>query len=66
MLVKTNNSNEKNDYCNRKDIERSSNNLANYDASYKADLENINSKNSEFCSDNGIANKADINTVANG
>ena len=64
--VKTNNSNEKKkkkDYCNNKDIESSSNNLANYNASYKNDIENINSKNSEFCSDNDITNKADINIV---
>ena len=69
VKVKTNNSNEKNnnkkknDYCNHKDIESSSNNLANYDASYKNDTEKINSKNSEFCSDNDIANKADTNKV---
>ena len=54
---------KKNDYCNHKDIESSSNNLANYDASYKNDIENINSKNLEFCSDNDITNKADINIV---
>ena len=35
LQVKTNNSNEKNDYCNLKDIDSSSSNLANYDASYK-------------------------------
>ena len=61
--VKTNNSNEENDYFNCRDIESSSNTLANCDASYKNDIENINSKNSEFCSDNGITNKADINKV---
>ena len=59
--VKTNNSNEKNDYCNSKDIESSSNNFVSYDASYKSGIGNIISKNSEFCSDNDIANKANIN-----
>ena len=54
---------KKNDYCNRKDIESFSNNLANYDASYKNNIENINSKNSEFCSDNDTTNKADTNKV---
>ena len=61
--VNVNNSNEKSDYCNRKDIESSSNNLTNYDASNKNDIENINSKNSKFCSENDITNKADINKV---
>ena len=54
---------KKNDYCNRKDIESFSNNLANYDASYRNDTENINSKNSELCSDNDTTNKADTNKV---
>ena len=56
---------KKNDYCNFKNIESSSNNLANYNASYKKDIDDINSKNSEFCSDNDITNKADTNKVMN-
>ena len=58
--IKTNSSYEKNDYvnCNRKDIESSSNNLANCDVS-----SNTNTKNLEFCINNDITNKADINKV---
>ena len=53
----------KNDYVhfNRKDIESSDNNLANYDLSTKSDIENTNSENWEFCIYNDITNKADIN-----
>ena len=54
---------KKNDYCNFKNIESSSNDLANYNASYKKDIDDINSKSSEFCSDNDITNKADTNKV---
>ena len=63
--AKTNNSYEKNNYfnCNRKNIESSNNNLANCDVSYKNYIENTNSKNSEFCIDNDITNKADINKL---
>ena len=55
----------KNDYfnCNRKDIESSSNSPANYDFNNKNDVENTNSKNSEFCIDNNLTNKVDINKV---
>ena len=59
----TNDPNEKYDYCSLKDIETSSNILANYNASNKDDIENINSKNLEFCSDNEITNKAHIKKV---
>ena len=46
-------------YCNRKDIESSTNNVANCDVSNKNDIQNTNSKNSEVCIDNDITNKAD-------
>ena len=63
--AKTNNSNEKNDYVNwnRKATESSSNNLPNCDVSNRNEIENTKSKNSEFCFDNDITNKADINKV---
>ena len=49
--------------CNHKNIESSSNNLANCNVSNKNDIENTNSKNSEFCIDNDITNKADIKKI---
>ena len=48
---------------NRKVIEPSSNKLANRDVSNKNNIENTNSKNSEFCIDNHVTNNTDINKV---
>ena len=44
-------------------IESSSNTLASCAVSNKNETENTNSKNSEFCFDNDITNKANINKV---
>ena len=60
---KEGNVNAKINNCNRKDIESSSNNLGNCDVTNKNNIENTNSKNSEFCIDKDITNKADINKV---
>ena len=42
-----------------------SNNLAGWDVSNENEIKNTNSENLEFCFDNGITNKSDINKVMN-